>query len=393
MSDPAGDCRCSTPKRRELEVGSGAEVRNEDQLIALVASGGGDPAYAAVFEALLRESHPLYRGLGTAAVVRIRGWLLLALGRDGLPDSALPFVLEELESGHDAYLSAAAAHVLRRSRPRSELVPALLAGLLYLRHRDDSVSLVEYGGYGTGGERTTAVAEILRTLGWLGHAGRAALPRLRELRDEPGVSPALTERVDRTIVAIEQAEPTEGACCCSSPLPQAGLETRPPQSPGLVAGVELQDQDGELLRFDDFFFGRPAIVAFFYTRCDNPTKCALTITRLGRVQRLLREAGLDAAIRTAAITYDPAYDRPARLARYAETWGARPDANHKMLRTVGPLDELRAYFDLGVNYASSVVNRHQIEAFVLDSAGRVATAATRRQWDETTLVKEAKDLL
>ena len=325
-------------------------------------------------------------------MVRVRGWLLLALGRGSLPDSALPFVLEELESGHDAYLSAAAACVLRRSRPRPELVPALLAGLLYLRHRDDSVSLIEYGGYGVGGERTTAVAEILRTLGWLGHAGRSALPRLHALRLEAGVSPALAERVEEAIAAIEQAEPPVGDACCSS-LEPMGLEQRSPRSPSQVADVELQDQEGEILRFGDFFAGRPAIVVFFYTRCDNPTKCALTVTRLGRVQRLLRKAGLDTAIRTAAITYDPGFDRPARLARYAETWGARPDANHKMLRTVGSFDELRAYFDLGVNYVSSVVNRHQIEAFVLDSEGRVATAATRLQWDETTLVEEARSLL
>ena len=38
---------------------------------------------------LLREDHPVYDQRGTATVVRMRGWVLLALARTGVPDAAL----------------------------------------------------------------------------------------------------------------------------------------------------------------------------------------------------------------------------------------------------------------------------------------------------------------
>jgi hypothetical protein len=48
---------------------------------------------------------------------------------------------------------------------------------------------------------------------------------------------------------------------------------------------------------------------------------------------------------------------------------------------------LRASFELGVNYGESgLVNRHRIEAYVVDRDSRIAQAATRQRWDESQLV-------
>ncbi|WP_139125750.1 thioredoxin domain-containing protein [Arcticibacter eurypsychrophilus] len=56
-----------------------------------------------------------------------------------------------------------------------------------------------------------------------------------------------------------------------------------------IKNVVLEDQNKERFRFNEFFKGTPSIVAFFYTRCNNPNKCSATITRL--VQ--LRKAGIN----------------------------------------------------------------------------------------------------
>ena len=79
---------------------------------------------------------------------------------------------------------------------------------------------------------------------------------------------------------------------------------------------------------------------FFYTRCDNPAKCPLTMYKFGSLQRLLQESELGDAIGTAAITYDPEYDRPERLLQYAQSWGAKPSPLHRVLRTVGEFSTL-----------------------------------------------------
>ena len=147
--------------------------------------------------------------------------------------------------------------------------------------------------------------------------------------------------------------------------------------------MRFQDHSGAELTFADAFHGRPSIVVFFYTRCDNPTKCPLTMYRFGSLQRLLQQSGLGDAIGMAAITYDPEYDRADRLLQYAQSWGAKPSAAHRILRTVGDFSTLSDYFELGVNFsASGIVNRHQLEAFVLDQHGRIAHVVTRRRWDE-----------
>ena len=156
----------------------------------------------------------------------------------------------------------------------------------------------------------------------------------------------------------------------------------------------MQDHSGAELSFADAFHGRPSIVVFFYTRCDNPAKCPLTMYKFGSLQRLLQESELGDSIGTAAITYDPEYDRAERLLQYAHSWGVKPSALHRVLRTVGEFSALREYFELGVNFgASGIVNRHQLEAYVLDQQGQIAHVVARRRWDEAELVRLATSLV
>ena len=90
-----------------------ASAQSEPQFAALVDALAADPARREQLTDLLREDHPLYDQRGTATIVRMRGWVLLALARAGVSDAALIFVLEELDTGVDAYLVAAAARALR----------------------------------------------------------------------------------------------------------------------------------------------------------------------------------------------------------------------------------------------------------------------------------------
>jgi protein SCO1/2 len=364
------------------------EVLCEADLLRLTAVAGSEGADDQMLLDLLDERHPVYNGVGTPAVVRMRGALLLALGRRTLPKSALPFVVEELESPQEAWLTAVAARVLRRyPEPSADFLEPLLGALVGIRQRDDVVRFDTAGDEGGEGEVTTAVAEVLRTIGWLGRAGEPALPRLRQLRVR-ALDSLDAVRLDEAITAIECAErPLAAACCCIDNRLDDALGVAPAE----ISGLAMQDQAGELLTFGDFFVGLPSIVVFFYTRCDNPRKCQATIAGLGRLQRRLKEEGLSASIRTAAITYDPAYDLPHRLRQYGQEWGATFDDNHRLLRTIGDFALLRAFFGLGVNYGSSgVVNRHQIEAFVLDPAGKIVGTSARRRWNELDLLAAAR---
>ena len=139
-----------------------------------------------------------------------------------------------------------------------------------------------------------------------------------------------------------------------------------------IESTVFEDHDGASITFKEFFRGHPSIVVFFYTRCDNPLKCSLTVTKLARIQQLLEAQGLAEQIHTAAITYDPAFDLPERLRGYGQSRGVRLDARHRMLRATDGMDALRRHFKLGVNFIESLVNRHRVEVYILDAEGRIA---------------------
>ncbi|ALI97723.1 hypothetical protein DC20_00350 [Rufibacter tibetensis] len=95
-----------------------------------------------------------------------------------------------------------------------------------------------------------------------------------------------------------------------------------------------------------------------------------------------------------AITYDPAYDLPLRLNAYAEIRGFKIDDQNRFFRAEGKINErLQQYFNLGVNYAGSIVNNHRIELFLLNKEGKIAQCFTHLQWNEAEVIKAVKELL
>jgi cytochrome oxidase Cu insertion factor (SCO1/SenC/PrrC family) len=247
----------------------------------------------------------------------------------------------------------------------------------------------------------TALAEIFDTFAWLGPGAAGALPRLRAIREAGAALPPVTrEALVRAIATIEagdtEAEPGPAGCCTPGPivsLPQTrGARPRAkPASPPTSACFE--DHDGQANTWSDVFAGRPTVVAFFYTRCTNPNKCSLTITKLGRLQRARDDAGLGGRIGTVAITYDPAFDLAPRLRAYGEIRGVAFGEDDRFLRTTREFRAVSDYFDLGVSYGDATVSRHRIEAYLLDRGGRIAARFTRLQWDVDEVLDEARRLL
>jgi protein SCO1/2 len=122
-------------------------------------------------------------------------------------------------------------------------------------------------------------------------------------------------------------------------------------------------------------------------------KCSLTVTKLARIQRLLEAQGLADQVHTAAITYDPAFDLPKRLHVYGRDRGVRMNAHHRLLRTADGMDTLCAHFKLGVNFIESLVNRHRVEAYILDVEGRIAVSFERIHLDEQQIVTRTIEVL
>lgn len=348
---------------------------------------------------LLPEQISLYEGRSTNETIRIRGYIFAAFEQTGLPDVALPYVLEELESGRDAYLVAGAAKALRGlESPTSRVVPFLLKAIENVKDVDDALTFEHYKPRWPLASYTTALTEILQTLGWLGAHAKSALPDLEAMRETRRAE--FSERTRREIADALNRIRSEGTVdqdCCS-PVPQSAIITfhNPRErlrKGGSIRGVELEDQDGHILTYGEFFSGKPSIVVFFYTRCNNPNKCSLTITKLGRLQKAIADEGLEGLLKTAAITYDPEYDLPPRLKAYGENRAVTFGEDHRIFRTKTGFHELQETFQLGVNFTGTTVNRHRIELFILDSKGQIAASFARLQWDVQEALDQAKALL
>src|ERR1700682_5301687 len=148
-------------------------AQSETQFAELVDALATDPDRREQLTDLLREDHPLYNQRGAATTIRMRGWVLLAFARAGVSDAALIFLLEELDTGVDAYLVAAAARALRcYPRPTPDLAPFVMRALTNIRYRDEPVSFEAYGEYAVSTTNTTPLRELFATLAWLGPHAR-----------------------------------------------------------------------------------------------------------------------------------------------------------------------------------------------------------------------------
>ena len=151
-----------------------AGALSEPQFAALVDALAADPERRDELLDLLREDHALYDQRGAATIVRMRGWVLLALARAGVSDAAL---LSCSRSSTPASIRIWSRR--RRARCAPTRGPArrsrrsCMRALANIRYRDEPVSFEDYGDYAVSATGTSAVRELLATLAWLGpHAQR-----------------------------------------------------------------------------------------------------------------------------------------------------------------------------------------------------------------------------
>ncbi|HEX8396263.1 MAG TPA: SCO family protein [Pyrinomonadaceae bacterium] len=316
---------------------------------------------------LLPRNNELYKGRGTNQVNRIRGYAIAAFEDLGLQEEALINVCEELDNGHSPYLLAASAKALRGIRlPNKQLSQYLIKALKNIGHKDEAVSFSSYKPKYPLKDYTTAKQEILKSLAWLGVYAKETVPFLERYAngDVQPINNEIRKLTLETIKTIKNDCRQAKRDCCEFSKPQTALNSKIESE--AIKNIQLQDQDGNTVRFGDFFGQSLSVISFFYTRCDNPYKCSLTVTKLAQLQDLLLQYNLP-DIKIAAITYDPAYDTPQRLKDYSSNRGFFHNDQYKVFRVLNQQqDLLQNYLKLEVNYNGSIVNQHSIELFIVD---------------------------
>ena len=323
---------------------------------------------------LLREDHPVYAGRGASSAARTRAWLLSVCAEVGLPDDALPAVLDDLVNEVDPVCVAGAAVAVRGlAAPPRPVANALLVALNAMRVRDVPVVLAPPGTPWSVAPQTSAVTEVLAALRWC-RLDQTQIAELAALAAQDGWSAAARADLHTTLTSARRRA---GRLCldlCAGPATVPTGFTAA-ATPGTLAGVQVQDQSGERLSLLSYLAAAPTVVTFFYTRCTNPNKCSLTVTKLADLQRRL--AG--SAVQLAAVSYDPGYDLPGRMAVYGSARGLVFGSAVRMLRAVDGHDALLRFFRLRVGYNSGLVNRHAVEVFLMDGE-RIAMSRSQLPW-------------
>jgi protein SCO1 len=165
------------------------------------------------------------------------------------------------------------------------------------------------------------------------------------------------------------------------------------RSPLKGLDIAFKDQDGRSGVFGDLV-DRPVLVTFFYSRCLNSRKCSMAVNRMGALQRHLAEDGMGGKVRLLAISYEPQFDTPERINRYATDRGLRLGENALALqldtdRHQQLVDELQA----PVNYNAGWVNAHGVELSLLDGQGRLVRKYHTVLWDNDQVAKDVKEVL
>ncbi len=157
--------------------------------------------------------------------------------------------------------------------------------------------------------------------------------------------------------------------------------------------IPFHDQDGRPGVLADLV-DRPALITFFYTRCQNSSKCSAAVSRLAALQRRLAQAGMEDQVRLLAVTYEPQFDTPEQISRYGLDRGLRFNGQARALqldpaRHQRLVDELQA----PVNYNAGWVNTHGVELSLIDARGRLVRKYHTVLWDHEQVLGDVRQVL
>ncbi len=120
--------------------------------------------------------------------------------------------------------------------------------------------------------------------------------------------------------------------------------------------------------------GKPLVLSFIYTRCENQSRCPLVTRMMHQYSQSIDESSLAGEANVAIVTFDPLYDTPPVLSTYGQEYGISEDSRCLLLRPEPAMSH--AFFsniNMPVNFESSGrPNVHGTLLLILDNQGRIA---------------------
>lgn len=172
------------------------------------------------------------------------------------------------------------------------------------------------------------------------------------------------------VVQAAPADPSSGALLHAALL-----------KPGdMMPDAELLAEDGRTVRLSDFE-GKAVAFTFIFTRCPLPDYCPRMNNNFSRARELLL-VGADAPSnwQFISISFDPEFDKPGVLERYAFSY--RGASTNQWLFASASTDVLKALSpQLDFRFANEMGSfQHNLRTVVLDPRRRVARQFEGNKW-------------
>lgn len=138
------------------------------------------------------------------------------------------------------------------------------------------------------------------------------------------------------------------------------------------------------------FKGQALGMTFFFTRCPFPTFCPRMSQNFEKAQKALKaNASAPKNWQLLSISFDPAYDTPARLNRYSQAYGI--DTNHWQFATSDLWNIDGITEQLGLTFfreTPTALPQHNLRTVVIDAGGRLQKVFVGNEWTTEEFTSE-----
>jgi protein SCO1/2 len=117
------------------------------------------------------------------------------------------------------------------------------------------------------------------------------------------------------------------------------------------------------------------------------------MTRLGRLQTVLKTEGITQKVQLLAVSFDGAFDLPFRMEAFAQRRGFVLHEQAKCLRVVSGMSHLLGCLQPGVNFNNGLVNQHTVNFFMFDKFGVIKQQISSLEWEAKQVSKSFKKIL
>ncbi len=157
----------------------------------------------------------------------------------------------------------------------------------------------------------------------------------------------------------------------------------------LMPNYNFTNQLGQAVSLGEFK-GQAVAFTFIFTRCPFPVYCPRMSENFSAAyKKMIARPGGETNWHLLSISFDPAFDTPAVLKRYATRYQYDPARWSFVSGALIELDAITEQFGLSFTRDESGINfNHNLRTVVVDAAGRIQKILIGNEWKPDELVEE-----